>query len=221
MAKNITDKVSCIIFDCDGTLIDSETLCCQALVNIFTIYGADITLEECLARFQGGKLADILMATRELTGVNVSLDTLEPLYRKEVAWLFEQHLQPISGAVELIESLQHKNIEMCIASNGPVSKLEHSLGLTGLLTQFQGRLFSAFDTNSWKPEPDLLYYAAMNMGVKTNECLFVDDTPNGVQAGINAGIKTIYFQSNKDAADIEHPLVTRVYELKEIERFIS
>ncbi|MCG7495557.1 6-phosphogluconate phosphatase [Vibrio sp. Of7-15] len=221
MTKSMNNKVSCVIFDCDGTLVDSETLCCQALVNIFTNYGANITLDECLARFQGGKLADILMATRQLTGVSVSLDILEPLYRKEVSELFEQYLQPINGAVELIESLQNKKIEMCVASNAPVSKLEHSLGLTGLLAQFHGRLFSAFDTNTWKPEPDLLYYAAMNMGVKTNECLFVDDTPNGVQAGINAGMKTIYFQSNKDAVDIEHPLVTRIYELKDIERFIS
>lgn len=51
-----------------------------------------------------------------------------------------------------------------MASNGPKDKIEYSLELTGLLDAFKGKVFSAFDANSWKPEPDLIMYSAMNMG---------------------------------------------------------
>jgi HAD superfamily hydrolase (TIGR01509 family) len=210
------NQISCIIFDCDGTLVDSETLCCQGLVNVFDKFGATLSLEECKSRFCGGKIADILQSACKMAGVVISIDILEPLYREEVNKLFKAHLKPMPGVDELLHYLDDKHIEICVASNGPVSKIEYALQLTGLLPQFKGKTFSAFDTNSWKPEPDLLRFAAMNMGVLVNECLFVDDTAIGVQAGINAGMRTLYFQQNPDAEDITHPLVTRISTLKEV-----
>ncbi|TOO25609.1 HAD hydrolase-like protein, partial [Vibrio parahaemolyticus] len=51
-------NIKCVIFDCDGTLVDSERLCCQALVNVFNLHGAELTMEECVSHFKGGKLAD-------------------------------------------------------------------------------------------------------------------------------------------------------------------
>ncbi|MBL4831043.1 MAG: 6-phosphogluconate phosphatase [Aliivibrio sp.] len=210
------NQISCIIFDCDGTLVDSEVLCCQGLVNVFDRFGATLSLEECKSHFSGGKIADILQAACKMAEVTISIDILEPLYREEVNTLFKAHLKPMPGVDELLHYLDDKQIEICVASNGPISKIEYALQLTGLLPQFKGKTFSAFDTNSWKPEPDLLRFAAMNMGVLVNECLFVDDTAIGVQAGINAGMKTLYFQQNPDAADITHPLVTRISTLQEV-----
>ncbi len=49
-------NIKCVIFDCDGTLVDSERLCCQALVNVFNQHGAELTMEECVSHFKGGKL---------------------------------------------------------------------------------------------------------------------------------------------------------------------
>ncbi|WP_428776040.1 HAD-IA family hydrolase [Vibrio sp.] len=184
-------KIRCVIFDCDGTLVDSESLCCQALVAVFNRFGAHLGFEDALSHFEGGKLADILVATSERLGVDVSLDILEPLYRAELQLLFEQHLKPMPGARQLLDTLDRQSVEYCVASNGPLEKVEQSLAITGLLPKFQGKIFSAFDTNAWKPEPDLVRYSVMSMGFSLNECLYVDDTPKGVEAGLRAGIKTI------------------------------
>ena len=54
------NSIQCIIFDCDGTLVDSEVLCNQGLVNVFARYCVTVTLEECLTRYKGGKMQEIL-----------------------------------------------------------------------------------------------------------------------------------------------------------------
>ncbi|PSW18026.1 6-phosphogluconate phosphatase [Photobacterium sanctipauli] len=203
-------KIRCVIFDCDGTLVDSEILCNQALVNIFSRQGGKLSLEECIRHFQGGKIFDILAETRKRTGVTTPIDILEPMYREECRQLFDKHLQPIDGVPEVLAQLQQMGIEMCIASNGPVFKMEHTLGLTGLLPYFEGKLFSGFEASSWKPDPDLLHFAAMHMGYRLSDCVFVDDTEKGVRAGINANIPTFHFAANEHAPDIKHPVVTTI-----------
>ncbi len=59
---------------------------------------------------------------------------------------------------------------------------------------FTGKVFSAFEANSWKPEPDLIRYCAMNMGFLLDECIYVDDTAKGVEAGVLAGVTTFQVQ---------------------------
>lgn len=191
----MSDKtVKCVIFDCDGTLVDSEKLCCQALVTVFNRFGANYSYETALAHFSGGKIADILNKTRSYLGLNVSIDTLEPLYREEVHTLFEHHLQAMDGAHHILQLLDSRQIEYCVISNSPKEKAQHVLQLTGLMPHFKSKIFSAFEANSWKPEPDLIRYAAMNMGFTLDECLYVDDTEIGWETGCNAGIETVILQ---------------------------
>ncbi|EOU3283562.1 HAD-IA family hydrolase [Vibrio harveyi] len=210
------NNIKCVIFDCDGTLVDSERLCCQALVNVFSQYGAEMSFDECVEHFKGGKLADILRDTKELMSVNASIDVLEPQYREELQKLFVRHLQPMDGAKRLIQFLDSHNIEYCVASNGPKDKIEYSLELTGLLDAFKGKVFSAFDANSWKPEPDLIMYSAMNMGFLPSDCLYIDDTPKGVEAGLNAGVRTIQLYNGAPINLVNDERVIQISHLDEL-----
>ncbi|OEF23486.1 6-phosphogluconate phosphatase [Vibrio rumoiensis] len=212
------DNIKCVIFDCDGTLVDSESLSCQALVDVFSSYGADISFDECMANFQGGKMFDILKETSNRAGLTIPMGILEPKYRQHVRQLFDKKLKPVLGALEVVEYLTQQEIAVCVASNGPTSKMEHSLALTGMLPLFKNKIFSAFDINCWKPEPDILMYAAMQMGFLIEECLFVDDTENGVWAGINANIKTIHYCPNHNYK-IEHPLVEHIAHLSDLKQY--
>lgn len=193
MGVNMAEpQTRCVIFDCDGTLVDSERLCCETLCQVFREFDVELSMQDAIDYFEGGKLADILAKFNQHLGVDISLDKLEPLYRDKLDQLFEQQLQPMEGVFETLSSLDAKNIEYCVVSNGPRSKIERSLQLTGLLPYFEGKLFSAFEANSWKPEPDLILYSAMNMGFRLDECLYVDDTPKGLEAGVRAGVRTVH-----------------------------
>lgn len=211
-------QAQCVIFDCDGTLVDSERLCCQALCETFHRFNATLTMEEAINHFEGGKLADILAATKQRLGVTVSIDRLEPIYRDILDGLFEEQLKPMDGVFEMLDHLNQRGVEYCVASNGPVDKITRSLELTGLLPFFKGKIFSAFDTNSWKPEPDLILYSAMNMGFRLQECLYVDDTPKGLEAGIRAGVHTVHLtRLNNKSHELE---LTKIHSLKELESLI-
>ncbi len=208
-------QIQCVIFDCDGTLVDSERLCCLALSRVFGEFGATLSPDEAMTHFEGGKLADILTATKKRLGVKVSLDTLEPLYRKILDQLFEEQLEPMDGVFDVLNDLDANNIEYCVTSNSPREKIVRSLELTGLLSRFQGKIFSAFDANSWKPEPDLILYSAMNMGFRLQDCIYVDDTPKGLEAGVRAGMKTVHLigVNNRDH-DLKLETITHLRELE-------
>lgn len=212
----ITSTIKCVIFDCDGTLVDSEKLCCHALVNVFEQFGAHLSLQQCLAQFKGGKVADVLLDAMELAKLELSLDMLEPAYRHEVAQLFNQHLKAMPGVETLLDYLESTGIEYCVVSNGPRDKIEKSLQLAGLLERFHGRVYSAFDANSWKPDPDLLMYCAFHMGFSAHECVYIDDTPMGVEAGLNAEIRTFQLFNGYAINQCTDARVTQIGHLEEL-----
>ncbi|GAM74351.1 putative phosphatase yieH [Vibrio ishigakensis] len=208
--------VKCVIFDCEGTLVDSEKLCCQALVSVFNGYGAKLSMSEALNHFDGGKMSEILLQTRDRLGLKVDVDELEPLYREKVRVLYQDQLRPMAHAKEVLETLKQNGIEVCVLSNATTSRIQNKLCLAGLEEYFTGRMFSAFDANSWKPDPDLIQYAAMSMGFMAGECLFIDDTSKGVQAGVNAHIRTVHFKPNELSPEVYFEEVPQINDLREL-----
>lgn len=213
MTRTSARNIECIIFDCDGTLVDSEVLCNQGLVNTFAHYGASLTLEECLTRYKGGKMQEILTRISEDHSVSESLDKLESEYRAELHQLFETSLQPVDGVRDMLEAI---DLPKCVASNGPVTKMQHTLGLTGLLHHFEDRLYSAFDAQIWKPDPGLLAYAARHMQVNLENCVLVEDSVPGVMAGVNAGIPVFHYCKDEHSEPVDHPLVTRFWDMGDL-----
>lgn len=98
------NQVECVLFDCDGTLVDSEVLCSKAYVHMFAHYGIELALEEVFKKYKGIKLYEIIERVNTEQGVNLPASDLEPIFRQEVARLFDAELQPIAGARELLAS---------------------------------------------------------------------------------------------------------------------
>ncbi|HIF9061274.1 TPA: HAD-IA family hydrolase [Photobacterium damselae] len=187
-------NIQCIIFDCEGTLVDSERLVCQAIVNAFAIFNVPLQLEDCVQHFEGGKITEQLAKVQHRSGTSLDIDKLEPIYRQQYALLSETHLQPIPGVVDLLTRLKARNIELCVISNSSKAKLKAILSQTQLSHFFGNNLFCGDDVGNWKPAPDILLYSAMYLGFSKDECLYVDDTVQGVQTGIAAGIRTYQYQ---------------------------
>ncbi len=206
-------RIEAVFFDCDGTLVDSEVICSRAYVHMFAQYGIELELEEVFKRFKGVKLYEIIDTINAEYGVTLERDTLEPLYRAEVARLFESELKPIDGASALLDSM---TVPVCVVSNGPVSKMQHSLGNTGMLHHFPDKLYSGYDIQRWKPDPALMFHAAEAMKVNVQNCILVDDSAAGAQSGIDAGMQVYYFCADPHNKPIHHPRVTMFTVLAEL-----
>jgi beta-phosphoglucomutase-like phosphatase (HAD superfamily) len=88
--------IEAVFFDCDGTLVDSEVICSRAYVTMFQEFGITLELEEVFKRFKGVKLYEIIDIINE-EHVDLAKADLEPVYRAEVARLFDSELEVIPG----------------------------------------------------------------------------------------------------------------------------
>ena len=183
-------RAAAVIFDCDGTLVDSETIGNEVLVEFVAEFGLVMTADAALRRFPGGKMADAVASIEADLGRRLP-DSFVPDLRVRMAAAFRDRLRPVDGADDLLRAL---TVPICVASNGPREKSELSLRLTGLLPYFDGRVFSAYDVGSWKPHPGLFLHAALSLNVGPAACVVVEDSAAGVHAAIAAGMRPIAFQ---------------------------
>lgn len=95
-----------VFFDCDGTLVDSEVICSRAYVHMFQEFGITLDLADIFKRFKGVKLYEIIDTINAEYGVNLQKETLEPVYRAEVARLFDSELEVIPGAAALLDAVK-------------------------------------------------------------------------------------------------------------------
>jgi len=205
--------IEAVFFDCDGTLVDSEVIGSKAYVYMFAQYGISISLAEIFQRFKGVKLYEIIDIVSKEQGKTLPELEMETVFRQEVARLFDSELQEIAGASALLAKI---TIPMCIVSNGPVSKMQHSLGKTGMLHYFPEKLYSGYDIQCWKPDPALMFHAAREMNVNVENCILIDDSMAGAQSGIAAGMEVFYFCADPHNKPITHPNVTTFTHLDQL-----
>jgi HAD superfamily hydrolase (TIGR01509 family) len=197
--------VECIIFDCDGTLVDSEHLCNLALEQLLTEFGIVETVEALLSRYRGHKLANILKDVEDRHRVSLN-SRFVPRYRDLVAQLFLDKLEPIEGVIDALESIQ---LPKCVASSGPMEKIRQALQVTNLANYFRDNIFSSYDIQSWKPEPDLFLWAANAMGVASSKCAVIEDSLVGIEAAKRAGmIPFLYSPSQQSTYNVSISHIT-------------
>lgn len=175
-----------IIFDCDGTLTDSENINNRALLEVLHESGfTEFDLDYAYKNWVGTTVSNIVLGIQMLTGRDVP-DDVVPRYMKRVAELQLIGLMPVDGAPELVAACKER-YKICVASNGERRNVLESLKITGLMSNFtEETVFTKIQVKNPKPWPDLFLYAASQMGVAPERCLVIEDSAAGVQAGAAA-----------------------------------
>jgi HAD superfamily hydrolase (TIGR01509 family) len=184
-------SIDAVIFDCDGTLVDSEPLAFEAIAGEAEVIGLALMAEKDRDLFNGQSMAGCLLAIEQRFGKRLP-PCFEASMRQRMAALFRERLQPMPGALRLLQGL---GVPCCVASNGPREKIELTLQITGLLPFFSDRIFSAVEVGSFKPEPGLFLHAAQALGAAPARCAVVKDSVSGVQAGLAAGMSVYALRS--------------------------
>ncbi|MGJ8678590.1 MAG: HAD-IA family hydrolase [Akkermansiaceae bacterium] len=183
-------NIKCVIFDLDGTLVDSEGLCSQAFLDL--IPELECSLEDLTLRYRGQKLACIIQDIEESIGKSLPVE-FETDYRSRVAELFDIKLKSMPGVCEMLQSLDYP---VCVASSAPIEKIRKALSVCSLDSFFGNRIFSSYKIGSWKPEPDLFLHAAHSMGFLPEQCAVIEDSEVGIQAALAAGMYPLLYSPN-------------------------
>ncbi|MGB3605631.1 HAD family hydrolase [Psychroserpens sp.] len=181
----MSSQFKCIIFDCDGVLVDSEAIGNSVIVDLANTLGANIDLNYAYRNFKGESFNDIMQKIERLTGKELPAN-FEDTYRTTSFEAFRKNIKPIDGVLELVNDLK---IPFCVASSGPEPKIRLNLELTGLLPYFKDHIFSCYAIQKWKPDPAVFLWAANEMGFEPQGCLVVEDSIVGVKAAKLGGFK--------------------------------
>jgi 2-phosphoglycolate phosphatase len=173
-----------VIFDLDGTLIDSYQALFLAFRHTYENMGlAPLSAEE-VRRVLGHGVASTF---QDLLGEERVPEAMK-LFRQEYEEVMRPHTQLLPGAREVIETLHGRGIQVAIATNKLgyfARELSEYYGLDKLIAVIVGD----GDVSQNKPDPEMLLHAIEKMRLKKEEVIFVGDSPIDIQTGKNAGVR--------------------------------
>jgi HAD superfamily hydrolase (TIGR01509 family) len=189
--------VELVIFDCDGVLVDSERIAVRIDAIVLARLGWPLSEAEIIERFVGR--SEAYMTSEIEAAIGRSLPAgwegeFTPLYSEAL----EADLEPVDGIVEALDRI---STPTCVASSSTHERLRFTLGLTGLLDRFDGRIFSATEVANGKPAPDLFLHAAASLGADPARCAVVEDSYYGVHAARAAGMRVFGYAGGVTAAE--------------------
>lgn len=181
-----------VIFDCDGVIVDSEPIALSVLGEMLAGQGVLLDAAAVSERFLGRSLGTVTALVREEFDVRLP-DNFAALMRARLFERYDSELRALAGMKEALDALEHAGIAYCVASSSLPERIEKSLSVTGLLSRFTPRIFSASMVRMGKPAPDLFLHAAAALGYEPSRCIVIEDSPAGIEAAKAAGMRVLAF----------------------------
>ncbi|WP_043531545.1 HAD family hydrolase [Litchfieldella xinjiangensis] len=189
----------CLLFDSDGTLVDSEILLAEVMAEILPRYSLPFTAAQYMDEFRGVRFLAIVLEleSRYQALSDPQRDAMEAAMRDLMEMRMREHLLPIDGMGDALDQLQA--YPRAVVSNGPERKIRCAMESVGFAHHFGDNLFSAYTLGVWKPDPTLYLKAAEGMGFPPERCVVIDDAAVGVAAGLEAGMQVIHLNHFPDS----------------------
>jgi HAD superfamily hydrolase (TIGR01509 family) len=185
--------VNAVIFDLDGTIVDSFNAYLSAYNDVVREdFGVDIPAD-VFRRLFGKKGTVIFRDYFEEAGLSSpDIDYESLTVRKNMAFIgkYVEGVKLLPGVLRLLEDLKADDVRLALASNSTGPNVLRTLEATGLEGFFEVVL-SSDDVDMPKPSPQMYLKAASLLGVLPQECAVVEDTVHGIMAGKNAQMKTL------------------------------
>jgi beta-phosphoglucomutase len=181
-------KIKGVLFDMDGTLVDTENLHLQAWNAVLKPYGATLSKEECIRRFTGR--AGTLIEEDLLKEHGIELTPLSLLEKKEaliLEWMKTKELPLMPFAIECVDYFVNKGFKVGVVSGGGRDETDVKIKRTGLSGKFITSVTSSEVTES-KPNPESYLMACKQISLDPSTCLAIEDTNAGLASAKAAGL---------------------------------
>lgn len=178
-----------VIFDCDGVLVDSEVLAIRGERAALAEFGLDYAPEDYVRRFVGLHDGAFFAELRTDFLARFSRDAPADFEERILAGRRrERHaLTMIEGADRAMSAAKAAGV-LAVASSSRTHFLESKLRRVGLWDLARPHVYSADAVANGKPAPDIFLYTAQKLAIAPEKCLVLEDSENGVKAGLAAGM---------------------------------
>ncbi|MCX7741635.1 MAG: HAD-IA family hydrolase [Meiothermus sp.] len=179
-----------LIFDLDGTILDTESSEFRSWQEVYRDYGAELSLDYWLPFVGNNSLPfDPVGHLETLLGTSLDREEIEARVERRRDEL-NRELKPLPGVLEYIEAARAMGLGLALASSSSRAWVEEHLRRLGLLSAFQV-ICTKEDVPLTKPDPALFLRAAEALGVQPRQALAIEDSLNGVRAARAAGAFTV------------------------------
>jgi HAD superfamily hydrolase (TIGR01509 family) len=178
-----------IIFDCDGVLVDSETISCRAHAEVLSRHGYPITQEQVFDRFLGRSTRQANSEVEAELGRALP-DDFHVQLQDEQFRSFETDLEAVPHIHSALDAIVQP---VCVASSGSQQRMRLTLGRTRLYDRFAPNIFSSSQVVNGKPAPDLFLFAASKMNAAPERCIVIEDSVAGISGAVAAGMTVLGF----------------------------
>jgi HAD superfamily hydrolase (TIGR01509 family) len=194
-SKRATPWPEVVIFDCDGVLVDSETIALSRTRAALSRLGLDLGEFQARDLFLGLSAQSMGAIAERALGAPLPPGFQSDLARDMIE-SFERELKGMDGIGEAVAAIHAR---VCVASSSSPERIRASLRIVGYSDLFGPNVFSAADVSRGKPEPDLFLHAARRMGADPRACVVVEDSMAGVAAANRAGMVVLGFTGGAHA----------------------
>ena len=182
-------RAQAVIFDCDGTLVDSEPLAREAWERSLALHGYAIHDDE-YAGLVGLSFPRVhAHFAARIPGIQEPGAFWDD-YSATLFELIDSALEPFSDAVETVRGLRSSGVAVAVASSSVRERLDRTLRRAGLADAFAVSV-AGDEVEHGKPAPDMFLAAAARLGVEPARCAVIEDSGPGVAAGLAAGMRTV------------------------------
>ena len=186
-----------IIFDMDGTLIDSETIFENIAIRVFAELHVKLT-DRTYSKWKGMPAKQIERAILKEFGADFPLAN----FKRKFVENWERHIHSfgikvIPGIKELLDELSANNIKISVATSTPHDKAICSLKIAGINIP-KNRIIGGDMVKNGKPSPEIFLEAAKSMQCISNECIVIEDSIIGIEGAKNAGMTTVFVPNSKN-----------------------
>lgn len=181
--------IEAVIFDMDGTLIDSEAVYIAGMQDAARILGLPLPIDLCHAMV-GVPSHECNLMLQEHYGAGFDLAVFRGHFGQSVQRQMKDRVPVKPGAVELLDFLRAQDLPIAIATSAGRATAERNLGRAGLLDRFV-TLATRDDVEHPKPAPDLYLEAARRLGVMPECCVAFEDSSIGIVAAHAAGMRAV------------------------------
>ncbi len=182
--------ITSVLFDMDGVLLDSQPMHYDADIATLGNFGVEISASD-VEKYAGTTNLDRYKKFREEYGMHASVDEMVS-FREQCIMKFvkEYPLEPIDGVVNLLKSVKSIGLKTAVASSSSYDFIYAVLERLNIREYFDD-VVSGEDMENGKPAPDIFIETARVLNSEPKECVVVEDSHNGVLAGVRAGMKVV------------------------------